>query len=162
MCLEVPFIVHVWLSQQNELILSLRVGKPWLFWFFYLQSQLSTKTNVRACKGQLLSWWLRREVSHHHHSTSAILIPLHPLIKVVSNNTPGLHTHTYYIPELLFLRSLMPICLSLATCQNIGVELTAKFIQAVDLCAFVKTPKLLKFSIMTRTQLLGFVLGACP
>jgi hypothetical protein len=80
----------------------------------------------------------------------------------VSNTTPGLHTHAYYIPELLILGSLTPICLSHATCQNIGVELMAKFIQAVDLCAFLKTPKLLKFSIMTQTQLLGFVLDARP
>jgi hypothetical protein len=80
--------------------------------------------------------YLSREASHHHHSASAILILMHPLINIVSNNTSSFHTYPYYIPELLFLESLMPICLSLAACQNIGVELTAKFIQAVDLHAF--------------------------
>jgi hypothetical protein len=80
---------------------------------------------------------LSREAFHCHHSASAILIPLHLLIDVVSNNTPGLHTQAYYIPELLFLGSLTPICLSLASCQNVSVELTAKFVQAVDLCAFL-------------------------
>jgi hypothetical protein len=54
----------------------------------------------------------------------------------VSNNTSSFHTNPYYIPELMFLGNLMPIFLSLAACQNIGVELTEKFIQAVDLCAF--------------------------
>jgi hypothetical protein len=45
-------------------------------------------------------------------------------------------SHAYYMAELLFLRSLTPICLSLVSCQNVSVELTAKFVQAVDLCAF--------------------------
>ncbi len=95
---------------------------------------------------------LSRGVSHCHRSAFTILIPLHPLINVVSNNTPGLRTHAYNIPDLLFLRSLMPICLSLASCQNVSVELTAKFVQAVGLCSFAKTSKLLKFSIMTQMQ----------
>ncbi len=76
---------------------------------------------------------LSREAYHCHHSTSAILILLHLLINIVSNNTPGLHTHAYYITELLFQGSLTPIRPSLATCQNISVELTANFVQAVVL-----------------------------
>jgi hypothetical protein len=55
----------------------------------------------------------------------------------------------------------MPICLSLATYQNIGVESRAKFIQAFDPYAFCEdSPKLLKISLMTQTQLSGFVLSA--
>jgi hypothetical protein len=92
---------------------------------------MSMPIRVNSCLDDL-----SREASHRHHSASARLIPLHPFINVVSNNTPGLHTHTYYIPELLFLGRLMQIYLSLATCQNIGVELMAKFVQAADLCAF--------------------------
>jgi hypothetical protein len=93
---------------------------------------MSEPVRVNSCLNDL-----RREASHCHHSTSTILILLHSFINLlVSNNTSGLHTHAYYIPKLLFLGSLTPICLSLETCQNIGVKLTAKFVQAFDLCAF--------------------------
>jgi hypothetical protein len=106
---------------------------------------------------------LSREASHCYHIASAILIPLHLLVNIVSNNTSGFHTHPYYIPELLFLGSLTPICLSLATYQNIGVELMATFIQAVDLHAFCEdSPVQLKISIMTQTRLSCFVLGDPP
>jgi hypothetical protein len=90
------------------------------------------------------------------------MIPLYPLINIVSNNTSCFHTNRYNIPELLFLGSLMPICLSLAAFQNIGVELTAKFIQAVDLCAFCEDSQTIKFFHNDSNALVGFLLGACP
>jgi hypothetical protein len=118
---------------------------------------MSEPIRVNSCLDDLSS-----EASYCHHNASAILIPLHLLINVVSKNTPGLHTHAYYIPEMVFPRSLTPICLSLATWQNIGVELMANLFKLLIFVPFVKTPRLLKFSIMTQTQLLGFVLGARP
>jgi hypothetical protein len=118
---------------------------------------MSENVRVDSCLDDL-----SREASHCHHSVSAILIPLHLLINIVSDNTPGLHTHAYYIPELLFLGSLTPICLSLASCQNVSVELMAKLFKLLIFVPFVMTPKLLKFSIMTQMQLSGFVLGAHP
>ena len=65
-----------------------------------------------------------------------MLILLHPFIYIVSNNAPSVHANANNIPKLLFLSSLGPICLGLASCQNIGVELAAELIQTIDLCAF--------------------------
>jgi hypothetical protein len=103
--------------------------------------------------------YLSREESHCHHSASAILIQLHPLINVVSNNTSSFHTNLYNIPELLFLGSLTPICLILTACQNIGVELTAKFIQAVDLCAFCEDSQTIKKFYYDLNVVVGFFTG---
>ncbi len=155
-------VVHVWSSWQNKLILSLRVGRPWLFWFFISRANsqpapTSEPVRVNSCLDDL-----SREASHCHHSAFAILILLHPLIDVVSNYTPGLHTHAYDVPELLFLGSLAPICLSLASCQNSVLNWWQRLFHLLIFVPFVKTPNLLKFSIMTQTQLSGFVLGAHP
>ncbi len=64
-----------------------------------------------------------------------MLIPLHPIIYIVSNNAPSLNANAINIPKLLLLGSLAPICLGLASIQNIGVELVAELIQSIDLCA---------------------------
>jgi hypothetical protein len=78
---------------------------------------------------------LCRETSRCHHHTPTMLIPLHPLIYIVSNNAPSLHANANNIPKLLLLGSLVLICLGLASCQNISVELAAELIQTIDLCA---------------------------
>jgi hypothetical protein len=57
---------------------------------------------------------------------------------IISNHAPVFHFKTYEIPELLVVGGLAPICLGFASCQNIRVELPAKFIQTIDLCAFCK------------------------
>jgi hypothetical protein len=62
-----------------------------------------------------------------------MLIPLHPFIYIVSNNAPSLHANANKIPKLLLLGSLAPICLGLASCQNIGVELAEELIQIIGL-----------------------------
>ncbi len=136
-CLEVPFVLFTY-------------GCPGLiswFWawgsvdhdysgFFISRADCQPTPTSKPVRFNFCLNDLSREASHRHHSASAILIPLHPFSNVVRDNTPGLHTHAYYIPELLFLGSMPPICLSLGSCQNVSVELTAKFVQAVHLCFF--------------------------
>ncbi len=87
---------------------------------------------------------LSREASHRHHSAPAVLILLHLFVNIISNNAPRFHSNADDIPELLFLRGLAPICLSFASCQNIRVELTAKFIQTIDLGAVCEDPQTIK------------------
>ncbi len=65
-----------------------------------------------------------------------MLIPLHTFIDVVGDNTPGLHTDADDVSELLLIRSLAPIRLSLAASQNFGVELSTEYVQTVNFCAF--------------------------
>ncbi len=65
-----------------------------------------------------------------------MLIPLHTFIDVVGDNAPGLHTNADDVSELLLIRSLAPILLSLAASQNVSVELSTEFVQTVNFCAF--------------------------
>jgi hypothetical protein len=61
------------------------------------------------------------------------------------NYTSSIHTNSNNIHELLFLGSLAPICLGIASCQNICVELTAKFIQLINLHSFCENPQTINF-----------------
>ncbi len=79
---------------------------------------------------------LGRATSYCHHCTPTVLITLHPFVYIVRNNAPSLHANANNIPKLLLLGSLAPICLGLASCQNVSVELSAELIQTIDLCAF--------------------------
>ena len=65
-----------------------------------------------------------------------MLITLHLFVYIVRNNAPSLHANANNVPKLLLLGSLVPICLGLASWQNVGVELLAELIQTIDLCAF--------------------------
>ena len=87
---------------------------------------------------------LGRESPHCHHSAPAMLIVFHPFVNIISNHAPIFHSNTYEIPELLFVGGLAPIRLGFASCQNIGVELPAKFIQTIDFCAFRKDVQTIK------------------
>jgi hypothetical protein len=62
----------------------------------------------------------------------------------VGNYTSNFHTNSNNIPELFFLGSLAPICLGLAACQNICVELMAKFVQLINLRAFYEKLQTIK------------------
>ena len=73
-----------------------------------------------------------------------MLILLHTFIYIVGNYTSSIHPNSNHIPELLFLSSLAQICLGLASCQNICVELMAKFVQLVNLCSFCENPQTIK------------------
>jgi hypothetical protein len=73
-----------------------------------------------------------------------MLIALHPFVNIISNNAPSFHSNSYDIPELLLIRGLAPSRLSFSSCQNIGVELPAKFIQAIDIGAFREDTQTIK------------------
>ncbi len=77
-----------------------------------------------------------REASHCHHRASTMLILLHLFIDIMGDNALSVHSNSNDISELLFLPCLLPICLGLVASQNISVELSAEFIQTVDICAF--------------------------
>ena len=102
---------------------------------------------------------LRGESPHCHHSAPAMLIALHRFVNVLHNYTPIFHSNPNGIPELLFVGGLVPIRLGVASCQNIGVELPAKFIQTIDLCAFCKDAKTIKFLHDDPNAIVWFLLG---
>ena len=99
------------------------------------------------------------ELPHCHHSAPAMLIVLHPFVNVIHNYTPIFHSNPYEIPELLFIGGLVPICLGFASCQYIGVELPAKFIQTIDLCDFCKDTQTIKIFHNDPNAIVRFCLG---
>jgi hypothetical protein len=73
-----------------------------------------------------------------------MLVALHSLIDIMCHYAPSVHSDAYYIPELLLVGCLAPVCLHLASCQDIGVEFAAQLIQGVDLHSVCKNPKAIK------------------
>jgi hypothetical protein len=84
---------------------------------------------------------------------------LHPFVDVIHYYTPIFHSNPYEITELLFVGGLAPICLGFASCQNIGVESPAKFIQTIDLCAFCKDAQTIKILHDDLNAIVRFPLG---
>ena len=62
-----------------------------------------------------------------------MLVALHTLIDVMCYYAPSAHSDAYYISELLLVGCLAPVCLHLASGQDIHVEFAAKLIQGIDL-----------------------------
>jgi hypothetical protein len=73
-----------------------------------------------------------------------MLVALHALIDVMCYDAPSVHSDAYYIPELLLVGCLAPVCLRLASCQDIGVEFAAQLIQGVNLHSVCKNPQAIK------------------
>jgi hypothetical protein len=55
-----------------------------------------------------------------------MLVERHSLIDIMCHYAPSVHSNAYYIPELLLVGCLAPVCLRLASCQDIGVEFAAQ------------------------------------
>jgi hypothetical protein len=70
-----------------------------------------------------------------------MLVALHSLIDIMCYYAPSVHSDAYYIPELLLVGCLAPVCLHLASCQDIGIEFAAQLIQGVDLHSIRKDPQ---------------------
>jgi hypothetical protein len=102
---------------------------------------------------------LSRESPNCHHSEPTMLIMLHLLVNIISNHAPIFHPNSYEIPESLFVGGLAPTCLGFASCQNIGVELLAKFIQAIDFSAFRKDIQTIKVFHNDPNAAVWFLLG---
>ena len=73
-----------------------------------------------------------------------MLVALHSLIDIMCHYAPSVRSDAYYIPELLLVGCLAPVCLRLASCQDIGVEFAAQLIQGVDLHSVCKNAEAIK------------------
>jgi hypothetical protein len=98
--------------------------------------------------------------AHSHHCTTSVLVALHTLIDVMCYYTPSVHSDAYYIPELLLVGCLAPVCLRLASCQDIGVEFAAQLIQGVDLHSGCKNPKAIKIFHYNANAVIWFGTGS--
>jgi hypothetical protein len=114
---------------------------PLLFWSFFARAdfQLAPMTKTGRVDSRFNN--LGREVSHRHHCAPTMLVPLHLFIDIMGDDALSVHSNSNDISELLFLPCLSPICLGLSASQNISVELSAEFIQTVDLRAFCENPQ---------------------
>jgi hypothetical protein len=88
-----------------------------------------------------------------------MLLVLHPFVNIISNHAPIFHSNTYEIPKWLFVGGLTSIRLGFASCQNIGVEMPAKFVQTIDLCAFCKDAQTTKVLHYNTNAVVWFLLG---
>ena len=73
-----------------------------------------------------------------------MLVALHSLIDIMCYYALSVHTKAYYILELLLVGCLAPVCLHLASGQDIRVEFAAQLIQGVDLHSVCENPKAIK------------------
>jgi len=85
-----------------------------------------------------------RKPAHCHHCTTTMLVALHALIDIMCYYALSVHTNAYYISELLLVGCLAPVCLRLASSQDIRVEFAAQLIQGVDLHFVCKHPQAIK------------------
>jgi hypothetical protein len=89
-----------------------------------------------------------------------VLVARHTLIDVMCYYTPSVHSDAYYIPELLLVGCLAPVCLCLASCQDIGVVFAAQLIQGVDLHSVCKNPKAIKIFHYNANAVIWFGTGS--
>jgi hypothetical protein len=73
-----------------------------------------------------------------------MLVPLHSFIDIMRDNTSYVHPNSYYISKLLLISCLSPVCLSLTPSQYVGLKLSAKLIQGVNLHPVCKDPQAIK------------------
>jgi hypothetical protein len=82
-----------------------------------------------------------REPSHCHHCASTMLVALHPLINVMCDYTPSVHSNAYYISKLLLVGCLAPVCLRFASSQYVHLKFTAQLVQGINLHSVCKKPQ---------------------
>ncbi len=123
------------------LIWSRTVSMPLLSWSFIARTNFQPAPMPKAVRVDSQLYHLSRKPSHCNHCAATMLIPLYSLIDIMSNDASSVDSHTNYIFELLIFGCLPPVFLSLATCQNICVELIAKFIQTINLCPLCEAPQ---------------------